>query len=63
MWTHQYDQMTNQVCCSVMEEGRVVFGTNSGESHLFGLEPNFGCCTANFNQAWPKFALSTFFRC
>ncbi|MDD3243573.1 MAG: glycoside hydrolase family 127 protein, partial [Eubacteriales bacterium] len=61
MWTHQYDQMTNQVCCSVMEEGRVVFGTNSGESHLFGLEPNFGCCTANFNQAWPKFALSTFF--
>ena len=29
-------------------------------AHTFGLEPNFGCCTANFNQGWPKFALSSF---
>ncbi|MGI5959195.1 MAG: beta-L-arabinofuranosidase domain-containing protein [Massiliimalia sp.] len=62
MWAHQYDQMTNQVECSILPEDHVVFGTNGPESHLFGLEPNFGCCTANFNQAWPKFALSTFFR-
>ena len=27
---------------------------------MFGLEPNYGCCTANFNQGWPKLALSTF---
>jgi hypothetical protein len=60
MWTHQYDQMTNQVQCSYLPEGKVVFGTNSGESHLFGLEPNFGCCTANFNQGWPKLALAAF---
>lgn len=62
MWTHQYDQMTNQVQCSYLPEGHVVFRTNSGESHLFGLEPNFGCCTANFNQGWPKFALSSFMK-
>lgn len=62
MWTHQYDQMTNQVECSIQPEDHVVFGTNGAESNLFGLEPNFGCCTANFNQGWPKFALSTFFR-
>jgi hypothetical protein len=24
------------------------------------LEPNYGCCTANFNQGWPKFAASLF---
>jgi hypothetical protein len=60
MWTHQYDQMSNQAECSYLPEGKVVFGTNSGESHLFGLEPNFGCCTANFNQGWPKLALSAF---
>ena len=61
MWTHQYDQMTNQVS-SVRMWGTPIFGTNNGESHIFGLEPNFGCCTANFNQAFPKFVLSSFFR-
>ena len=59
MWTHQYDQMSNQIAC-VKFPGKPIFRTNSQESHLFGLEPNYGCCTANFNQAWPKFALSVF---
>lgn len=59
MWTHQYDQLSNQIAC-VRFPGRPHFRTNNGESHLFGLEPNFGCCTANFGQAWPKFALSAF---
>lgn len=62
MWTHQYDQMTNQIACVRLEDGHVIFLTNSGESHLFGLEPNYGCCTANFNQGFPKLALSTFVR-
>ena len=61
MWTHQYDQLVNQIAC-VRFLGKPIFGTNSQESHLFGLEPNFGCCTANFNQGWPKFALTTFMR-
>ena len=59
MWSHQYDQMTNQVECSIIPEGKVHFRTNGPDAHLFGLEPNYGCCTANFNQGWPKFALST----
>ena len=58
MWGHQYDQMTNQIACVKLDPEHVIFRTNSAESHLYGLEPNFGCCTANFNQAWPKFALS-----
>lgn len=60
MWTHQYDQMVNQISC-VPFEGQPIFGTNGVQAHIFGLEPNFGCCTANFNQAFPKFALSTFY--
>ncbi|WP_274361321.1 beta-L-arabinofuranosidase domain-containing protein [Paenibacillus thermotolerans] len=60
MWSHQYDQQINQVQCSRQQEP--IFNTNSGESHLFGLEPNFGCCTANLSQPWPKLALSTFLR-
>lgn len=62
MWTHQYDQMTNQIECSKFTEETRPFLNNCGESHLFGLEPEYGCCTANFNQGWPKFALSTFMR-
>ncbi|MGN1478193.1 MAG: antibiotic biosynthesis monooxygenase [Acutalibacteraceae bacterium] len=59
MWTHQYDQMSNQINC-ITFPGKAIFGTNGPHSHLFGLEPNYGCCTANFNQAWPKLALSAF---
>lgn len=56
MWAHQYDQMVNQVAC-VTFPGKSFFRTNSSEAHLFGLEPNYGCCTANFSQGWPKLAL------
>ena len=59
MWTHQYLQMANQIACKKLEK-KPHFRTNGDESHLFGLEPNFGCCTANFNQAWPKLMLSAF---
>lgn len=59
MWTHQYVQQVNQVACQktmIMAP----FSTNGPYAHTFGLEPNFGCCTANFNQGWPKFAMSAF---
>ena len=59
MWAHQYDQMVNQIACiKLFPFGH--FGTNGPRAHLFGLEPNFGCCTANFNQGFPKLALSAF---
>jgi hypothetical protein len=48
--SHQYDQQPNQVMCSL---GRRDWTTNGPESNLFGLEPNFGCCTANLHQGWP----------
>lgn len=59
MWTHQYVQMSNQIACEEFP-GKPIFRTNRGDSHLFGLEPSYGCCTANFNQGWPKLALSAF---
>jgi len=57
MWAHQYNQEPNQVECSLHHKPWVSDGP---ESNLFGLEPNFGCCTANFHQGWPKFAASLF---
>ena len=57
MWAHQYDQEPNQVECSLH---RKPWTTDGPESNLYGLEPNFGCCTANYHQGWPKFANSAF---
>ncbi len=55
MWAHQYNQEPNQVECSLH---RAPWTTDGPESNLFGLEPNFGCCTANFHQGWPKLTSS-----
>jgi uncharacterized protein len=55
LWGHQYDQQPNQVLCSL---GQRDWTNNGPESNLFGLEPNYGCCTANLHQGWPKFAAS-----
>jgi len=59
MWTHQYDQMSNQIACQRFP-GKSLFGTNDCGAHIFGLEPNYGCCTANFGQGWPKFTLAAY---
>lgn len=55
MWAHQYNQEPNQVEVSLH---RKPWTTDGPESNLYGLEPNFGCCAANFHQGWPKFAAS-----
>jgi hypothetical protein len=52
MTAHQYDQQANQVVCEVSEPR--VYTDNGPDSNLYGLAPNFGCCTANMHQGWPK---------
>jgi hypothetical protein len=55
MWSHQYDQQPNQIACT---RAHRQWSTNGPDSNLFGLEPNFGCCTANLHQGWPKLTSS-----
>ncbi len=59
MWAHQYDQQANQISCSLNSKP---WTTNGPESNLYGLEPHFGCCTANFHQGWPKLTASLWMR-
>jgi uncharacterized protein len=56
MWAHQYDQQVNQVQCTINPDH--MWTSNGPESNLYGLEPNFGCCTSNMHQGWPKLAAS-----
>ena len=60
MWSHQYDQQVNQVECSVLDNR--IWNTNGPASNTFGVEPNYGCCTANLSQGWPKFAAHLWMR-
>jgi len=55
MWAHQYDQQVNQVLVSIAKRK---WSNNFDDANLYGLEPNYGCCTANLHQAWPKFIKS-----
>ena len=57
LWSHQYDQQPNQIACT---RAHRAWSSNNDDSNLFGLEPNFGCCTANLHQGWPKFVSSLF---
>lgn len=55
---HQYLQQANQILVS--KAPRQWFNNND-EANMFGLEPNFGCCTANMHQGWPKFVKSLWY--
>jgi hypothetical protein len=60
MWSHQYVQQANQVQCTINPE--FLWSTNGPDTNIYGLEPNFGCCTANMHQGWPKFAAHLWMR-
>ncbi len=55
MWSHQYDQQSNQVLVTGAKRD---WSTNGDYSNIYGLMPNFACCLANMHQGWPKFVES-----
>ena len=52
---HQYHQQPNQVLATI---ARRDWTYSSEAPNIFGLQPHFGCCTANLHQGWPKLAAS-----
>ncbi|ABU57438.1 beta-L-arabinofuranosidase domain-containing protein [Roseiflexus castenholzii] len=60
MWSHQYVQQVNQIRCAILEDN--IYTNNRADANTFGLEPNYGCCTANMHQGWPKFVTHLWMR-
>ncbi|WP_433434943.1 beta-L-arabinofuranosidase domain-containing protein [Nonomuraea sp. CA-141351] len=55
MLAHQYHQQANQVLVTFADRD---WSFSGPDANVFGLEPHFGCCTANLHQGWPKFVRS-----
>ncbi|GLB33181.1 putative beta-L-arabinofuranosidase, GH127 [Lyophyllum shimeji] len=58
MWSRQYLQQQNQIAAKNMNPDP--FPRDGSYSNVFGLEPNYPCCTVNFPQGWAKFVSNAF---
>ncbi|KAF7289348.1 hypothetical protein MIND_01396900 [Mycena indigotica] len=58
MWGRQYLQQQNQVASKNMTPNP--FPEDGPYSNVFGLEPNYPCCTVDFPQGFPKFITNAF---
>lgn len=54
MWQHQYLQQANEIN-ALYGQTHHPWETDGADSTGFGVAPNFGCCTANYQQGWPKY--------
>jgi hypothetical protein len=60
MWAHQYLQQSNNVFDDHCDPH--VWTNDGPDSNIYGLEPNYGCCTANYHQGWPKYVSNMVFK-
>lgn len=51
---HNYLSSSNEVQAAVSDPH--IWLTDGPYAEIYGLAPNFGCCTANHHQGWPRFA-------
>ncbi|KAI1492838.1 hypothetical protein F5X96DRAFT_667354 [Biscogniauxia mediterranea] len=58
-WSHQYVQQENQPWSRNLTTDELWWDVDS-YSNVFGLEPNYPCCTVNHPQAYPKFLANSF---
>lgn len=59
MVAHQYHQQANQIEASTADRD---WSYSTNGANVFGFEPHFGCCTANYHQGWPKLVAALWMR-
>lgn len=55
LWAHQYMTRPNGPWALNQDGKPSLFTTSNGVATVFGLEPQYPCCTVNFPQGYPKF--------
>ncbi|KAI1093496.1 hypothetical protein F5B19DRAFT_449596 [Rostrohypoxylon terebratum] len=59
-WSHQYVQQENQPWSRNLAVSPGMWVNVGSRGNVFGLEPNYPCCTVNHGQAYPKFLANSF---
>ncbi|KAI0391786.1 duf1680 domain-containing protein [Xylariaceae sp. FL0594] len=59
-WSHQYVQQENQPWSRNLTEQPQMWQTVGSYGNVFGLEPEYPCCTVNHPQGYPKFLANSF---
>ncbi|KAI1106684.1 hypothetical protein F4804DRAFT_300176 [Jackrogersella minutella] len=59
-WSHQYVQQENQPWSKNLSVNPDMWVNVGSHGNVFGLEPNYPCCTVNHGQAYPKFLANSF---
>lgn len=60
LWSHPYLQLANSFQ-ALSNEPDHIWTHDGPQSAMYGLEPNYPCCTSNFHQGYPKFTANLFF--
>ncbi|KAI0408873.1 duf1680 domain-containing protein [Xylaria palmicola] len=59
-WSHQYVQQENQPWSRNLTEHPQMWDNVGSYGNVFGLEPNYPCCTVNHPQGYSKFLANSF---
>lgn len=61
LWSHPYLQFANSIQARPNVTDHIWPPNDSPDSGMYGLSPNYECCTSNLHQGYPKLIASLFY--